>query len=125
MDLDPQGNASTGLGIPRQNRKVTSYEVISHQAAMKDAILPTLVPGLEILPSTVDLSGAELELVGVPRRSFRLRDAMGTYFEDMQRTNPRAIPEYILIDFFELVDHQCHDRRARCFSAFAVRILRS
>ena len=76
IDLDPQGNASTGLGIPRANRKVTSYEVLMGTAPLADAVVPTRIPGLLVVPATIDLSGAELELVSEPRRNFRLRDAV-------------------------------------------------
>src|ERR1700687_1056073 len=70
IDLDPQGNASTGLGIHRQHRKVTTYDVLTGQARLEEAIIPTRIPGLSLVPSTVDLSGAELELIDMPRRNF-------------------------------------------------------
>lgn len=76
VDLDPQGNASTGLGIGRAERKVSAYDVLIGAALIEDAIVPTKVPGLDIVPSTMDLLGAELELAAVPRRSHRLRDAL-------------------------------------------------
>jgi chromosome partitioning protein len=79
IDLDPQGNASTGLGISRAERKITSYEVLMGAAPISEAVHPTRIPGLSIVPSTVDLSGAELELVGAPRRNFRLREALNTF----------------------------------------------
>lgn len=76
VDLDPQGNASTGLGIGRNERKVSAYDVLIGAALIEDAIVPTKVPGLDIVPSTMDLLGAELELASVQRRSHRLRDAL-------------------------------------------------
>ncbi|MDR3498368.1 MAG: ParA family protein [Parvibaculum sp.] len=76
VDLDPQGNASTGLGIGRAERKVSAYDVLIGSALIEDAVVPTAVPGLDIVPSTMDLLGAELELASVPRRSHRLRDAL-------------------------------------------------
>ena len=76
IDIDPQGNASTGLGIPRSERKITTYDVLMGQAKLAEAIQPTRIPKLSLVPSTVDLSGAELELVGVERRNFRLKDAL-------------------------------------------------
>jgi chromosome partitioning protein len=76
IDLDPQGNASTGLGIPRAERKISSYDVLMGGAPLASAIIPTRIPGLHIVPATQDLSGAELELVGESRRNFRLRDAL-------------------------------------------------
>lgn len=76
IDLDPQGNASTGLGIGRAERKVSTYDVLIGSALIEDAIVPTKVPGLDIVPSTMDLLGAELELASVSRRSHRLLDAL-------------------------------------------------
>ena len=81
IDFDPQGNASTGFGIDREARRVTAYEVVLGQARLADAILPTMVPGLDIVPATVDLSAAEVELVGDARRNFRLRDAFANFIK--------------------------------------------
>jgi chromosome partitioning protein len=75
LDLDAQGNASTGLGIDRAARRVTSYQVILGEAGLDEALLPTTVPGLDIVPATVDLAAAEVELAGDPRRNHRLREA--------------------------------------------------
>ena len=79
IDIDPQGNASTGLGIHRQDRKLTIYEVLTGEAKLGDAIVPTRIPGLSLVPATVDLSGAELELADMPRRNFILKDALEEY----------------------------------------------
>jgi chromosome partitioning protein len=79
VDLDPQGNASTGLGVPRAERRLTTYDVLMGQAALADAIMPTRIPGLSLVASTVDLSGAELEMIGMERRNFRLKDALAQY----------------------------------------------
>ncbi len=96
IDLDPQGNASTGLGIPRAARQVATYDVMIDEAPLASAILETTIPNLHIVPSTVDLAGAELELINVPRRSFRLRDALTGYFQAMA---PGAVAfDYVLID---------------------------
>jgi chromosome partitioning protein len=76
IDLDPQGNASTGLGIARNNRKITSYDVLMGEAPLANAIMATRIPNLSLVPSTVDLSGAELELIGVAQRNFRLKAAL-------------------------------------------------
>ena len=76
VDLDPQGNASTGLGIARAARRLGSYEVLMGSARLADAILDSGVPGLALVPSTEDLSGAEIELIDVERRTYRLRDAL-------------------------------------------------
>ena len=76
VDLDPQGNASTGLGISRNSRVVSSYELLMGEASVKEAVRPSQIPGLDIIPSTEDLSGAELELIGMSRREFRLGDTL-------------------------------------------------
>jgi chromosome partitioning protein len=76
VDFDPQGNASTGLGVDRSVRNVTAYEVITGQAPIADALTETAVPGLTLITSTVDLSAAEVELVDDGKRSYRLRDAL-------------------------------------------------
>jgi len=78
VDLDPQGNASTGLGIDRAAREVNSYHVLIGEAQLSEAVLPTEIPGLSIVPSGVDLSGAEIELVEMGRREQRLADALST-----------------------------------------------
>lgn len=93
VDIDPQGNASTGLGIGRAERKVTIYEVLTGSAKLSDAVTPTRIPKLSLVPSTVDLSGAELELIQVPRRNFRLKDSITEF------VSSGACPfSYVLID---------------------------
>ena len=67
VDLDPQGNASTGLGIDRRNRSCSTYDVLIGEAPLRDAVVPTAVPRLHIAASTMDLSGLELELGSTPR----------------------------------------------------------
>src|SRR5579864_1927280 len=79
VDIDPQGNASTGLGIARSERRVTIYDVLMGEAKLCDAVMPTRIPKLSIVPATVDLSGAELELIDIPRRNFILKDALEEY----------------------------------------------
>lgn len=76
IDLDPQGNASTGLGIPRAARTKSSYDVLIGDTAIADAAMPTAVPKLDIVPATVDLSGAEIELVEYEERTHRLDRAV-------------------------------------------------
>ncbi len=76
LDLDPQGNASTGLGVPPSARKVTMYDVLLGDRPLSEAVIPTAVPHLDIAPSDPDLAGAELELGATSRRSYRLRDAL-------------------------------------------------
>jgi chromosome partitioning protein len=77
IDLDPQGNASTGLGIDRRNRRYSTYDVLMGEALLRDAVLATAVPRLSIAPSTLDLSGLELEVSQERDRAFRLRNALG------------------------------------------------
>ncbi|HET6522084.1 MAG TPA: ParA family protein [Geminicoccaceae bacterium] len=76
VDLDPQGNASTALGVAAAARAVTAYDVLLGRAPLAEARMATEVPGLDLVPSVVDLSAAEIELVDDPRRQFRLRDAL-------------------------------------------------
>jgi chromosome partitioning protein len=79
IDIDPQGNASTGLGVPRSARNLTTYDVLMGEASLADAIVATRIPNLSLVPATVDLSGAELELIDKPRRNFILKDALAEY----------------------------------------------
>ncbi|MBM3627338.1 MAG: ParA family protein, partial [Alphaproteobacteria bacterium] len=76
VDLDPQGNASTGFGIPAEARGAGSYGVLLGTATIRDAAVATAIPGLSVVPATVDLLGAEIELVDLDRREYRLRDAL-------------------------------------------------
>lgn len=92
LDADPQGNASTGLGVPRQARVNTLYDVLMDGRALADAVTPTRVPGLSLVPSDPELSGVEIEIGREPRRSFRLREAMTTLRERDDA------PDYVLID---------------------------
>ncbi len=76
VDLDPQGNASTGLGIGADRREMTTYDLLVGDAALSDVVIPTDVPGLSIAPATVDLSSTDVEMVDDPRRTRRLRAAL-------------------------------------------------
>jgi len=95
VDLDPQGNASTGLGIDRRSRSVSTYDVLIGEAPLREAVVATAVPRLHIAASTMDLSGLELELGHTRDRAFRLRDAIAAL-------NTNATPDtdytYVLID---------------------------
>ncbi len=95
VDLDPQGNASTGLGIDRRSRSCSTYDVLIGEVPMRDAVVPTAVPRLHIAASTMDLSGLELELGSTRDRAFRLRDAIAAL-----NTNATAESDYtyVLID---------------------------
>lgn len=76
VDLDPQGNASTGLGIDRRARKRSTYDVLCGEAKLADIALETAVPRLYLAPSTMDLSGLELEIANESDRSYRMRNAI-------------------------------------------------
>jgi chromosome partitioning protein len=76
VDLDPQGNASTGLGIDRRNRDISSYDLLTGVVSLADAARPTAVPGLWIVPSTLDLLGIEMEIAMAPDRVHRLKNAV-------------------------------------------------
>jgi len=76
VDLDPQGNASTGLGIRHEEREVTVYDVLADEAPIEDAIVPTPIDNLFAIPSTIDLAGAEIELVSQFSRELRLKKAI-------------------------------------------------
>jgi chromosome partitioning protein len=73
IDLDPQGNASTGIGISAAERTASSYDVLVDRARVAECVMETKIPGLDLLPATVDLSGAEIELVNADDRANRLR----------------------------------------------------
>jgi len=94
VDLDPQGNASTGLGIDRKSRHTSTYDVLTGAASMRKAVLPTAVPQLYIAPSTLDLSGLELEIGRERDRAFRLRNAL-TALNASERTFDIG---YVLVD---------------------------
>ena len=92
VDLDPQGNASTGLGIDRQDRLVSSYDVLTGVLDIASAAMATAVPGLSIVPSTLDLLGIEMEIASAPDRVLKLRNAL-------RRSGRDAVPyDYVLID---------------------------
>jgi len=76
IDLDPQGNASTGIGVGAAQREMSSYDLLVDEAQLEDCIVHSSIPGLDLVPATVDLSGAEVELVGVADRTHRLRNAL-------------------------------------------------
>ncbi|NML94603.1 ParA family protein [Novosphingobium olei] len=76
IDLDPQGNASTGIGVGAAEREYSSYDLLIDQASIASCAVPTRIPGLDVVPATVDLSGAEVELVSVDNRTGRLRSAI-------------------------------------------------
>ena len=89
VDFDPQGNASTGLGVDPHAREVNSYRLVIGECRATDAIITTQVPGLSIIPATMDLSAAEVELSSLDRREYRLAD---------QLLGLQANFDYLLID---------------------------
>ncbi|MBL8831952.1 MAG: ParA family protein [Rhodospirillales bacterium] len=91
VDLDPQGNASTGFGIPADQREVGSYDVLIGNATPGEAIQRSIIPGLTVMPATPDLAGAELELVDLERREYRLADALVEAVANMDL-------DYVMID---------------------------
>lgn len=94
IDLDPQGNASTGLGVDRQSRKISTYDVMVGTATLEEALLETSVPGLAVAPSTLDLLGVELEIASSRDRVRRLSNAIDKLGRDIQ---PNGFT-YVLID---------------------------
>ncbi|MFW0777748.1 MAG: ParA family protein [Rickettsiales bacterium] len=89
IDFDPQGNASTGLGIEGNDRDITSYDVILNDISLTEATKKTVVPNLNVIPATIDLTGAEIEMVSLVRREYRLKTAID---------NCQDYYDYILID---------------------------
>jgi chromosome partitioning protein len=79
IDLDPQGNASTGFGIPQSERSIGSYRLMSGTQAPDQAVRETAIANLSLIPAEPDLGGIEVELVSIPRREFRLRDALAPW----------------------------------------------
>ncbi len=101
VDLDPQGNASTGLGIDRKSRTVSTYDILVGEAGLRDSLVETVVPRLWVAPSTLDLLGVELEIAASPDRAFRLRRAIQDYVAEIDAGRaaegaPRIT--YVLVD---------------------------
>lgn len=93
VDLDPQGNASTGLGVDRQQRRASTYDVMVGEADLEDVVVETAVPKLWLAPSTLDLLGVELEIAAKPDRSYQLRKAI----EKLGSIRERNF-NYVLVD---------------------------
>jgi len=98
IDLDPQGNASTGLGIPVDVRGQTSFDVLTGEASLLDVAQQTAVPGLTVVPANSDLVGLENELGNDPNRAFRLRDAVSKAIAQFRNRSPGEALSYVLID---------------------------
>jgi chromosome partitioning protein len=96
VDLDPQGNASTGLGIDRKSRMLSTYELLLGEATIDQVAVATAVPRVSVAPSTLDLLGVELEISGASDRAYRLRRALfGEGSEESSRTRNHS---YVLVD---------------------------
>ena len=89
IDMDPQGNATTSLGIDRNAAETGAYEVLINGAPLAESIIPTSIPRLSVVPASLDLSGAELELVAIENREYRLQEAFRDAPDDV---------DYIIID---------------------------
>jgi chromosome partitioning protein len=96
IDIDPQGNASTGLGLPRSARTSSIYDVLISETPLSAVTVRSSVPGLDLVPADADLSGVEIELGSQPRRSFRLRNAIAGL--STLSGAPETPYNYILID---------------------------
>jgi chromosome partitioning protein len=94
VDLDPQGNASTGLGIDRRSRSRSTYDLLIGEAKLNEVAIPTVVPRVSVAPSTMDLLGVELEISSRPDRAFRLRQALANPEESSRDRNYT----YVLVD---------------------------
>jgi chromosome partitioning protein len=98
IDLDPQGNASTGLGIGRENRKISTYDVLIGQERLGAAAQETALPRVFLVPSTLDLLGIELEIASRPDRAFCLKKALGVFMEEQSKTPAEERFTYVLVD---------------------------
>jgi chromosome partitioning protein len=98
IDLDPQGNASTGLGVREEARHISTYDVLAGAAALEQAMTPTAVPGLFVAPSTRDLAGLEPEISAAPNRAYFLRDAIASLrASEKDRASGERLG-YVLVD---------------------------
>lgn len=95
VDLDPQGNASTGLGIHRRAGQKSTYHVLMEEAELRNVIIESGIPRLHCAPSTMDLLGAELELANIDRKTYRLADAVTALRKE---ADPNRTYSYILVD---------------------------
>ena len=98
IDLDPQGNASTGLGIDKSSRTLSSFDVLLGECSLVAAARPTLVPRLHVVPSTLDLLGVELEIASHSDRAFKLRTAINNMDAVSSDLDGKTNFSYVLID---------------------------
>jgi chromosome partitioning protein len=85
IDLDPQGNASTGLGVPKSERSPGSYEFLLGLSTLDESVRPSQIPGLAVMPASVSLAGAEIELIDMERREHRLAEALAANDDEARR----------------------------------------
>ena len=97
VDIDPQGNASTGLGVERATRRVTTYDVLMNEGDLVEALIETKVPGLHVVPSVGELAGAEAELLHQEGRNYRMRGAIERLREQIE-SGDAATYDYVFID---------------------------
>ena len=96
IDLDPQGNASTGLGVDRKSRSISSYDMLVGARSLREVMIATAVPRLAIAPSTLDLLGVELEIASASDRSYKLRRVIEVYCASAANDPERVT--YVLVD---------------------------
>jgi chromosome partitioning protein len=97
IDLDPQGNASTGLGVDRKSRNLSTYDVLLGESSLEDVLVQTAVPRLSIAPSTLDLLGVELQIAGDRDRAYRLKRALSEHIAGHHELAEKRFT-YVLID---------------------------
>ena len=107
IDLDPQGNASTGLGVDRHQRTISTYDVLLGELSLADAIIATAVPRLSIAPSTLDLLGVELEIANDKDRAYRLKRAFAELAADHDDERRLQLYSDRLPAIAKSIDNQC------------------
>src|SRR5271155_3124535 len=122
IDLDPQGNASTGLGIDRKARVSSSYDALVGDRSLTQIMTATAVPRLYIAPSTMDLLGFELEISAHVNRSYKLKNALNAFFCE---GDIEARITYVLVDYVRPAQFPGQSSRCRCSSVHGFKSLRN